>query len=239
MNGTEQPFWVYLSGNPLFALALTLVAYQVGMAVYRACRFSPLANPVPIAVAIVVAVLVGMDIPFATYFSGAQFIHFLLGPATVALAVPLYRQWAVLRRSAPTLLSGLLIGSATAVTLAVGLAWLLGASGDTVRSIAPKSITTPVAMGIAQEIGGVPALAAVLVLLTGVTGATLGPVVMNLARLKDWRARGFAIGLASHGMGTGRAMQVNAIAGAFAGLAMGLNAILTALALPALAHWLG
>lgn len=227
-----QPFWTYLNGSPLFALVLTLLAYLIGVGCFRAARRSSLVNPIVVAVIVIVTVLSLTHIGFEQYFAGAQFIHFLLGPATVALAVPLYRQWRVLRRAAPVLLSVLALGSTVAVVLAVGTAWALGASRSTLLSIAPKSVTAPVAMGIADRIGGKPALSAVLVLLTGIIGTSLGPLLMNRLKLTDWRARGFAIGLAAHGMGTGRAMSVNAVAGAFAGLAMGLNALLTALVLP-------
>ncbi len=186
------------------------------------------------AVILIVALLVGTGTPYQTYFEGAQFVHFLLGPATVALAIPLYRQFQNVRRSAPALLASILAGSLTASLTAVGIAWALGASQETIISIAPKSVTAPVAMGISERLGGLPSLTAVLVILTGILGAMIGPPLMNLVRIRNWAARGVAIGTASHGIGTARALQVNEVAGAFAGLAIGLNALATALLLPLL-----
>jgi predicted murein hydrolase (TIGR00659 family) len=226
--------WVYLSASPLLHLTMTMVAYQVALAVYRRAGLNPLCNPVLLAVLAIVAVLGFTGTPYASYFEGAQFVHFLLGPATVALAIPLYRQLAQLRRSALAILASLLTGSLTAVVSAVAVAWLLGASRETLISIAPKSVTAPVAMGITERLGGLPSLTAVLVIVTGILGAMLGPPLLTALGIKDWAARGFAIGTASHGIGTARALQVNEVAGAFAGLAMGLNALATAILLPIL-----
>lgn len=224
--------WVYLAQKPLTGLTLTLCAYVAGDWLYEKSGRHPLLNPVPIAIALIAGLLWATDIPYHDYFEGAQFVHFLLGPATVALAVPLYQQLETLKKSGPALLTGVLIGSGTAAGCAYGLAWIGGASTETLFSIAPKSVTAPIAMGIAEQLGGLPSLTAVLVILTGITGAVFGPLVLNLARIKDWRARGLAMGVASHGIGTSRAFQVNAVAGAFAGLAMGLNGLATAILVP-------
>ncbi len=229
--------WVYLSTKPLTGLTITLVAYSIGFWLYQKTDRNPVCNPVVIAIALIAMLLKITGTPYATYFEGAQFVHFLLGPATVALAVPLFRQLETLKRALPVIIFGVLFGSLVASASTVALAWLLGASPETLASLAPKSVTTPVAMGIAEEIGGVPALTAVCVIATGIVGATLGPMVMNLAGLKDWRARGFAMGVGAHGIGTARAFQVNETAGAFSGLAMGLNTIATALTIPFLWHW--
>jgi putative effector of murein hydrolase len=132
---------------------------------------------------------------------------------------------------------GLLAGSLAAVASAVGIAWALGASPATLLSLVPKSVTAPIAMGIADKIGGLPALAAVFAVTTGVVGAALGKYVLDALRIRDWRVRGFALGVAAHGIGTARAFQVNAEAGAFAGLAFGLHGALAALLFPLL-YWL-
>jgi len=224
--------WVYLSQKPLTGLTLTLCAYVIGDWFYEKSGRHPLLNPVPIAIALIAGLLWLTEIPYQDYFEGAQFVHFLLGPATVALAIPLYQQLDILRKSGLALLSGVLIGSISAAGCAYLFAWAGGASLETLLSIAPKSVTAPIAMGIAEQLGGLPSLTAVLVILTGITGAVFGPMVLNLARIKDWRARGLALGVASHGIGTARALQVNAVAGAFAGLAMGLNGLATAILIP-------
>ena len=227
-----QDTWVYLSASPLFHLTLTLVAFQLASFLFEKTGRNPLLNPVLGAVLIVVAVLVLTGTDYGTYFEGAQFVHFLLGPATVALAVPLYRQWYRERRSALAIVVSLVAGSLTAILSAVAVAWLAGSSEAVLASVAPKSVTAPVAMGIAEKLGGLPSLTAVLVIVTGILGAMLGPKVLDVTGVVDWRARGLAIGTASHGIGTARALQVNETAGAFSGLAMGLNALATALLLP-------
>jgi len=171
--------------------------------------------------------------PYETYFEGAQFVHFLLGPATVSLAVPLYLQGARLKSALLPVLAALLVGSLVAIASALMIARALGVSSDTLAALAPKSTTAPVAIGIAQSLGGSPTLAAVLVILTGITGALIATPLLNLLRIGDWRARGLSVGVAAHGIGTARAFQVHPTAGAFAGIGMGLNAILTALIAPA------
>ncbi len=234
MNPELYRIWVYLAETPLLGLTVTLAAYLAGGWLYRRARLNPLANPVLLAVALLVALLLLTDTRYETYFEGAQFVHFMLGPATVALAIPLYRHFHLVRRSALAIAVSLAAGSLTAAGTAVALAWLLGATRGTVLSLAPKSVTTPVAMGIAEKIGGLPSLTAVLVILTGITGAVGGTFVLNALKVRDWRARGLAVGVAAHGIGTARAFDVSHVAGAFASLAMGLNALATAVLLSVL-----
>ena len=230
--------WVYLSASPLLGLTLTLVAYQAASWLYRRSGFHPLANPVMLAIAMLAIVLWLGNIDYRRYFDGAQFVHFLLGPATVALAIPLYAEWPRLKAMAGPLLIALVVGSLTAVLSAYAIGALLGASRASLISLAPKSVTTPIAMAVAEPLGGLPALAAALVMLTGVIGAVSAPYLYRWLRINDDAVRGFAIGLAAHGIGTARAFQISAQAGAFAALAMGLNGILTALCLPWILPWL-
>ena len=231
MRHLEQ-VWVYLSASPLLHLTLTLIAYQLSAFLYRRGRLSPLLNPVFLSVVLIVGVLFSTGTSYDVYFDGAQFVHFLLGPATVALAIPLYRQFDKVRRSAVAILASITVGSITAAASAVAIAWLLGGSERTLVSLAPKSVTAPVAMGISEQLGGLPSLTAVLVISTGILGAILGLDLLDLLRIRDKAARGLAMGTASHGIGTARAIQVSEVAGAFAGLAMGLNALATAVLLP-------
>ncbi len=226
--------WVYLSTTPLLGLALTLVVYHGAFLVYQRAGFNPLANPVAIAVLVLATLLWVTGTPYATYFEGAQFVHFLLGPATVALAVPLYEQLPRLRRLWLPLLGALVAGSVAAAVSAVLVGWALGASRATLASLAPKSVTSPVAMGIAEKIGGIPSLTAVLVAATGIIGAASARSLFNAMRINDPTVRGFALGTAAHGIGTARAFQVSDEMGAFAGLAMGLSALFSAVALPLL-----
>ncbi len=226
--------WVQLSGSPLFGLTITLIAYLAGEWLFKRSGQKALCNPVLIAIALIVALLWTTGLPYAHYFDGAQLIHFLLGPATVALAVPLHAYWRRLRQMALPLVAGLFAGSATAALSAMGLAWLLGASPETILSLGPKSVTTPIAMGVAEQIGGIPSLTAVLVILTGIIGAIGFPGFFRLLGVHNQATQGFAVGITSHGLGTARAFMISEEMGAFAALGMGLNGILTAVALPLL-----
>lgn len=237
MTPRLNEIWVYLSASPLLGLTATLLAYVFAYRIYERSRFSPLANPVMIAVALLVTVLTVTGTPYKTYFDGAQFVHFLLGPATVALAVPLYLQLPKLRKHVLPLLGGLLAGCTAASASAVAIAWALGASRETVLSLAPKSVTIPIAMGVAEKIGGLPSLTAVLVMGTGIIGAVSATALLNLLRIRDYSVRGFATGVAAHGIGTARAFQVNEEAGAFAALGMGMNGVMTAILVPVMAAW--
>jgi len=229
-----QSIWVYLSASPLLSLTMTLLAYKGGLWLHQRSNYNALVNPVLIAVTFLVGLLALTETDYSTYFEGAQFVHFLLGPATVALAIPLYRQVQQVRKSLLAILVAVTCGSLAAVVSAVGIGWMLGASEQTLLSLAPKSVTTPVAMGISEQLGGLPSLTAAAVILTGIIGAMTGTGLLKMLRIEDSRASGLAIGVASHGIGTARALQINEVAGAFSGLAMGLNALATALLIPIL-----
>ena len=238
MNGDLNEIWVYLSTTPLLGPTLTLIAYQAAFWIYKRLGFHPLANPVLIAVAMLASVLLLTGTPYTTYFDGAQFVHFLLGPATVALAIPLHAQWPRLKAMAGPLLISLLAGSLTAALSAYAIGAALGASRESLMSLAPKSVTTPIAMAVAERLGGLPSLTAVLVIMTGILGAVGARYIYQWLRIEDHAVRGFAIGIASHGIGTARAFQVSEQAGAFAALAMGLNGLVTALSLPWILPWI-
>lgn len=227
--------WVYLAASPLLWLTLTLAAYAGAVRVAAATGHHPLANPVLIAAAILICLLGLTGTSYDSYFAGAQFVHFLMGPATVALAVPLHRHAAQVRRALGPLLIALVAGSATAIVSAVAIAAMLGAPRAIIVSLAPKSVTTPIAMSLAASLGGIPSLTAVLVIATGICGAVCLTPVMRLLGIEDAAARGVAAGVAAHGIGTARAFQISAVAGTFAGVAMALNGAVTSLLLPLLA----
>lgn len=226
--------WVYLSASPLLWLTVTLVAWLGADALSRLSGRNAFVNPVLIALLMVAALLKLTGTDYKVYFQGAQFVHFLLGPATVALAVPLYRNWPLVRRNLLPMAAALLVGSATAIASTLAIAATLGLPRGVLASLAPKSVTAAVAMAISEQMGGQPALTAVLVIATEIIGAVMVTPLMNALRIRDYAARGFAAGLAAHGIGTARAFAVDPVAGAFAGIAMGLNAIMTALIAPAL-----
>ena len=237
--GSLTRLWVYLAQTPLLWLTVTVAVYAAAHWLHQRAHARAILNPVLIAVAVIVVILLLTGTSYETYFDGAQFAHFLLGPATVALAVPLYAQLGKLRRLALPVGVSLLAGSLTAILSAGAICWALGSSRQTILSILPKSATTPIAMGVSEGLGGLPSLTAVLVILTGILGAVVGTTVLDLLRVRDEAARGFALGVASHGIGTARAFQVSEETGAFAGLAMGLNGALTAVLVPILARLFG
>ncbi len=224
--------WIYLASTPLFGLTATLLAYVAAQALYERLGQPPWASPVLWSVIAIGAVLLLTGTPYPTYFAGAQFVHVLLGPAIVALAWPLWQRRAELRSRGAALLVAAFIGGAAAALSTIVLARLAGLPESVVMSLAPKSVTAPVAMGIADRVGGIPALAAVFAVLTGVIGALSGKSLFDRLGLSDWRIRGFALGTVAHGIGTARAIQVNADAGAYAGLALGLQVLIASLLMP-------
>ena len=224
--------WTFLSHSPLLWLASTLLAYLIGQTIFQLLGQTPAANPAMIAMILLALLLYLTATPYARYFEGAQFIHFLLGPATVCLALPLYDNLGRVKRAAFPLLAALLIGSLVGIGSALSIAWAFGLSDQVLTAMAPKSATAAVAIGVAEQIGGSASLTTLMVTITGVLGALIATPFLNLLRIRDYRARGFAVGVAAHGFGTARALQVNPTAGAFAGLGMGLNALLTAMLAP-------
>jgi predicted murein hydrolase (TIGR00659 family) len=236
---TDLPdIWSYLRQEPLLWLTATLVAYVAGDAAFRRSGRNPLVNPVLVAMILLSLVLWGTGTPYQTYFEGAQFVHFMLGPATVALALPLWSNLHHVRATLIPMAGALVVGSLVAILSAMWIAQAMGVEGAALLSLAPKSTTAPVAIGISEQLGGLPTLTAALVILTGIIGAVIVTPLMNALRIRDWRARGFAVGVAAHGIGTARAFQVNETAGAFAGIGMGLNALLTAILAPWIVAWL-
>jgi putative effector of murein hydrolase len=229
--------WVYLSSTSLFGLTATIATYVVAQAAYDRLDRAPWANPVLWSVLAIGLGLVLTRTPYPRYFAGAQFVHVLLGPAVVALAWPLWQRRAELRRRGIALAAAALLGGLAAAGSAVLLAWAFGLPDEVLRSLAPKSVTAPVAMGIAERVGGVPALAAVFAVLTGMVGALSAKYLFDLLRVDSWAVRGFALGTASHGIGAARALQVHADAGAYAGIALGMQVLIAALLMPLLFRW--
>ncbi|EGJ20052.1 LrgB family protein [Cereibacter sphaeroides WS8N] len=230
--------WSYLAHGPLLWLALTLAAFVAGSFLFERAGRRAWANPVLIAVGLVAAALELTGTSYATYFEGAQFVHFMLGPVTVALATPLWDNRAAVRRSLLPMAAALAAGLTVALGSVVLIGRAMGLPAGTILSMLPKSATAPVAIGVSEGIGGSPTLTAVLVILTGIVGAVLAPPLLALLRIRDPRARGFAVGLAAHGIGTAQMMLTDARAGAFAGIGLGVGAVTTALVAPLVAHWL-
>lgn len=225
----DEGLWVYLAASPLLWLSVTLLVWISALKIESFLPANPLINPVLLSVSAIVCLLAVFHIPYQTYFAGAQFIHFLLGPATVALGIPLYEKLHLVRANFIPMVVALLAGSLTAVTTTIYLGHVFGFDQTVIASLAPKSVTAAVAMAISSGLHGDPGLTAAVVILAGITGSVIVTPLMNAMKISDYSARGFAVGLASHGIGTARAYSVDPVAGLFSGLAMGLNAIVTSL----------
>lgn len=224
--------WVYLSASPLLGLTMTMLVYVLAYRLYVFANSTPLLNPVITTIAVLITVLMLTDTSYEAYFEGGQFVHFLLGPATVALAVPLYQQFSKLKKVWLPVTIALVSGVTIAALSSVFIARLFGASLQTQLSLAPKSVTAPVAMGISEKIGGLPSLTAVLVVVTGIVGALFGTKILALLGIREDSIKGIAMGVTAHGIGTARSFQVSSEMGAFSGLAMALSAFATAVILP-------
>lgn len=226
--------WEWVGSSPLFMLLLTLVAYRIGREVRAWSGEHALAQPVLIAILIVAPAITLLDIDYSDYRAGAELLAFLLGPATVALAIPLHRQAHRLKGFVVPMLVAIPVGAAVSITSAIVLVRALGGDELLARTTAPKAATTPVAIALAESNGAIPALAAVMAILVGILGAVAGPAVLTMLRIRDHRARGLALGAVSHGIGASRLLAEDETEGAFAGLSMGLTALALSLLMPML-----
>jgi len=226
--------WAYLQTQPLLGLTATVCVWELSVWLDARAGHKPVTNPTVLSIIILAAALLMTRTPYAAYFTGAQYVHFLLGPATVALAVPMYANLPAIKKHFLAIIVSLSAGSIVAASSAMLIARALGAPAQVVISLGPKSVTTPIAMGIAQNLGGQPPLTAVFVMITGMFGTIVCTAVLRLVRVKDWRAQGLAAGTAAHGLATSQMLRLNETAGAFGGLAIGLNGIVTSLVLPVL-----
>ncbi|MEB5963994.1 LrgB family protein [Comamonas testosteroni] len=225
--------WLSLAeSSPLPWLVLTMLVYMAAMAIYRKSGNRPLLIPVFTGVVVIVAILMITGTPYATYRSGVSLLGLMIGPATVALAIPLYAQRERIRQLWLPISVALLVGCLVALLSALGIAWAFGGSQATLIAVTPKSATIPIALPMAERFGGTPSLAAVAVAITGISGTMMAPLLCRILRLRDPAVQGFAIGLTAHAIGTARAIQLNPAAGAFSALAMGLNGVATAVLMP-------
>jgi putative effector of murein hydrolase len=235
MTNAIQHLWTPLATTPLLWLAVTLAAFILGRLAQRACKGSAFASPVLIAIVLVATVVLATGTSYKAYFAGAQFINFLLGPATIALAIPLAKNFTLVHRNLRSIGLALLAGSVTSIVSGVGIVWLLGGSRTVALSMAPKAVTTPIAVAVSQEIGGAPALTATLAILGGIVAAVIGQQMLRRLRITDWRMHGFAAGVSGSGVAAAQVATRNELGAAFAALGIGLNGLLTALVLPILA----
>ena len=227
--------------TPLFGLLLTIGSYRFAVWLYqRSHRFpliQPLLHPFLVAMLPVITMLTLLGISYREYMEQTRLLQFFLGPATVALAWPLYRQLSHVRAVGGQVLLAVVIGGSLAASIAVGLAWWLNAPADVLGSLAPKSITTPIALEVVKLTGGIAPLAAGAVAITGIVGVMMAPVVFRLLKITDDRVRGLTLGIVAHAIGTSRAFEFSERAGAFSSLALGLTGLFTAMALPMIWPW--
>ncbi|RBQ30172.1 LrgB family protein [Aliarcobacter vitoriensis] len=222
----------YINSTPLIWLIVTLGAYKIGIIVYENFNKHTLLQPIIIAYMIILPIIVLFNIPFEEYFKGVEMINFFLGPATVALALPLYKNLKYIKTLFIPIVITLIVAGVASIIVAVALLYMFGADLPTILSMTTKSITAPIAIITSEQIGAIPSLAVGFVLIAGIIGALFGTLVFKIFKVKYETSKGFALGLISHGIGTARAVEIGEKAGAFAALAMGLCGVITAIFLP-------
>ena len=214
-----------------FILALVLCSYYVGLRIERATRLS-FANPLLIALIIIIPTLCLLDIDYPTFERGSHFINFLLGPSVVALGFTLHRQIDLIKGNVMAILCAIFAGSVVGIVSVIIICRLLGAPQEVITSLQPKSVTTPIALGISANTGGIVSLTAITVVICGILGSVAGPAMLKVLLIRNKIAKGLALGAAAHGIGTSRAMQMGPVEGAFGGMAIGLMGVITAILVP-------
>jgi len=222
----------YITSTPLTWLLLTLGAFKFGIIIYEKSNKQVLLQPIIVSYLIIMCVILFTGTSYKEYFKGVEIIHFFLGPATVALALPLYNNLKYIKSLFIPIVITLVVAGIFSILIAVGLLWILGAELPTILSMTTKSITAPIAIITSEQIGAIPSLAVGFVIITGIIGALLGTTLFKISKIKHDTSKGFALGLISHGIGTARAIEISEKAAAFSALAMGLGGILTAVFLP-------
>ncbi|ALB47777.1 MULTISPECIES: LrgB family protein [Clostridium] len=220
-----------LTNNVLFGLVLSLAAFEVGIFINRNTRI-PILNPLLIAIGIIICFLFAFHIDFDTYNKGGQFINMFLGPSTVVLAVPLYKQLDLLKKNAKAILTGIFVGSAIGIISIIGISYLVGLNSSVIKSLVPKSVTTPIGISISSQLGGVVPITVLAIIITGIVGAVFGPTICKIFKIKDKVAVGVSIGTASHAVGTSKALELGEVEGAMSSLSIGIAGIMTVMIAP-------
>ena len=224
-----------LTDNILFGIILSLIAFEIGLFFYKKTKI-PIFNPLLIAIGIIISILLAFNIDFESYNKGAQFINIFLGPSTVVLAVPLYKQIELLKKHAVSIIIGILMGSLIGMISVIGLSYLLNLNGAIIKSLIPKSVTTPIGIEISSQIGGLVPITVLAIVITGICGAIMGPTICKIFRIKDQVAIGISIGTAAHAVGTTKAIELGETEGAMSGLAIGVAGIITVFIAPISYH---
>lgn len=224
-----------LTNNILFGIVLSLVSFEIGLYISRKTKI-PIFNPLLIAIGIIIAILIAFNIDFKDYNMGAQFINIFLGPSTVVLAVPLYKQMDLLKKHAISITIGILAGSIVGMFSVIGLSYILNLNGEIIRSLIPKSVTTPIGIEISNKLGGLVPITVLAIIITGICGAIMGPTICKIFRIKDEVAVGISIGTAAHAVGTTKAIELGETQGAMSGLSIGVAGIITVFIAPLSYH---
>ena len=216
---------------PLFGILLSLIAFEIGVALHKKWRYS-LVNPLLIANILIIGFLCITGISYDTYKVGGDYISFFLGPVTVVLAVPLYKQIQNLKKYWVSILTGICVGSLTSIFCVIATSKIFGLSETLMLSILPKSITIPMGSVVSEQIGGIPSVTIIAITITGITGAVISPIVCKFFRIKNPVAQGVATGTASHALGTSRALEMGEVQGAMSSLSIGIAGVFTAIVAP-------
>ena len=228
--------------SEVFTITFVIGLYLINIKIHRWVQvpvLHSLLHPVLVTIIELILILTALKVPYETFREGSRMIHFMLGPSVVALGYILYEQVAHLKKNAISIIVAITIGAMVGIGSIVGVGHLLGVKSSLIASLAPKSVTTPIAMELAGNNGGIPGLMAVIVVCAGIIGSIIGPPIMKLMKIKSPVAKGLAMGASSHGIGTAAAIQMGAIEGALSGLAIGIMGLVTSILLPLFARWFG
>lgn len=228
----------FLTNNILFGLVISLAAFEIGLLIYRKTRI-PVFNPLLIAVTLIIVFLTVFNIDVDRYNESGKLINMFLGPSTVVLAVPLYKQLDLLKKNAYAILSGIIMGSIIGIGLIIFISYYLGLNPDIIKSLVPKSVTTPIGISISSQIGGIVPITVLAVIVTGIIGSIIGPTICKLFRIKNKVAIGVAIGTASHAVGTSKALELGEVEGAMSSLSIGIAGIVTVIVAPIIYNIVG
>lgn len=219
--------------SPVFGVLISLIAYEIGILIKEKFKLS-IFNPLLIAIIILIAFLMKFNIKYDDYNSGGQIISFFLAPATVALALPLYKKFSLFKANAVPILAGILSGAVSGMICVIALSKLFNLTGELTKSLMPKSITTPIGMALAKQLGGLPSIAVVAIIITGIFGSIIGPFLYKMLKINDKVAMGIAMGSSSHAVGTAKAMEIGETEGAMSSLTIAVSGIITVITAPIL-----
>lgn len=221
--------------SEIFDLALVVGTYIAATLLYKKTHLS-LLHPLLTSIFVIIVILEVLDIKYESFQQGSHLIHFMLGPSVVALGYVLFEQMKYLKGNVVSILTSVFIGAIVGIISVIAIGKLMGADQSLIATLQPKSVTTPIAMGISEKNGGIPSLTAVIVVAVGIFGSIVGPAVMKVLGIESRIAKGLALGASSHGVGTAAAIQLGAVEGALSGLAIGLMGIMTAILVPVISY---